>query len=808
MTWIDSLGRDLRHAGRMIARMPVLAIVVVLSLGVGIGANLVIFSWIQAVVLKPIPGVARAASFYLVEPRTETGTNPGMSWLEYRDLRERLPAFPDLLAFRMSPLYVGEPGQVERAYGLLVSANYFSGLGLQPALGRFFLADEVSHAGGEPVVVISHEYWQSQFAGATTVIGRTVRVNSRDFTIIGVSPRGFQGTVLRLKFDLWLPATMAPALFNGSRELDQRTARGYTATGLLAPGATLRQAQGEVDVAMRQLSQEYPESNATIQGEVLPFWKFSRGPQRFLATALAFLQAIMLLLLVAVCGNTANLMLARASARQREMGMRLALGAGPWRIVRLLLAENVVLALVGAALGVAIGVWGTRALSAMPLTIGFPINFETEIDSAGLAFAAVLGIACGAIFGAAPAIQLARLDPQLAFRAGATYYGRSRLRNALMAIQVALALVVLVAAGLFLRSFLETREADPGFRREGVLLAAYDLTGRNTENTFTRAFAARLIERLRALPSVEAAAIASSVPLDIHGLPSRVFTVDGWVRAEAGYDQALANTVTPGYFAVMGIPLVRGADFADLNDTTQPLQAIVNEEFVRRYLPRLEPLGRRLQARGRSYAITGIAQNSLYNAFGEPPTPIIYFSYRDNPGRTGEIHVRTRTGSDTAVAAAVRGIVRDLDPELPVYNVRTLTTHVETHLLFRRVPARMFAVLGPMLLVLAAIGIYAVVSYTVAQRSSEIGVRLALGATPRGVVAQFVRESLTVIGVGALAGWAIALSGVIVFYGGRAINVGIFVGVPALLMAVAVVSCWCSASRAARCDPMAALRQP
>ena len=481
----------------------------------------------------------------------------------------------------------------------------------------------------------------------------------------------------------------------------------------MRPARRPQQAQGEVDVAMRQLSQEYPESNATIQGEVLPFWKFSRGPQRFLATALAFLQAIMLLLLVAVCGNTANLMLARASARQREMGMRLALGAGPWRIVRLLLAENVVLALVGAALGVAIGVWGTRALSAMPLTIGFPINFETEIDAAGLAFAAALGIACGAIFGAAPAIQLARLDPQLAFRAGSTYCGRSRLRNALMAIQVALALVVLVAAGLFLRSFLETREADPGFRREGVLLAAYDLTGRNTENAFTRAFAARLIERLRALPSVEGAAIASSVPLDIHGLPSRVFTVDGWVRAEAGYDQALANTVTPGYFAVMGIPLVGGADFADLDDTTQPLQVIVNEEFVRRYLPRLEPLGRRLQARGRSYAITGIARNSLYNAFGEPPTPIIYFSYRDNPGRTGEIHVRTRTGGDTAVAAAVRGIVRDLDPELPVYNVRTLTTHVETHLLFRRVPARMFAVLGPMLLVLAAIGIYAVVSYTV-----------------------------------------------------------------------------------------------
>ena len=295
------------------------------------------------------------------------------------------------------------------------------------------------------------------------------------------------------------------------------------------------------------------------------------------------------------------------------------------------------------------------------------------------------------------------------------------------------------------------------------------------------------------------------MPLDIHGLPSRVFTVDGWVRAEAGFDQALANTVTPGYFAVMGIPLVAGKDFADLDDATAPPQVIVNEAFVRRYLARLEPLGRRLQARGRSYEIAGVARNSLYNAFGEAPTPIIYFSYRDSPTRVGEIHLRTRGGSDTAVASAVRRTVRELDPELPVYNVRTLTAHVETNLLFRRIPARMFAVLGPMLLVLAAIGIYAVVSYTVSQRTTEIGVRLALGATPRGVVAQFVRESLLVIGVGALAGWAIALSAVIVY--GGAIDVPTFVGVPALLMAVATVACWLSARRAARCDPMAALRQ-
>ncbi|MET0214389.1 MAG: ABC transporter permease [Vicinamibacterales bacterium] len=802
MRLLEAAQRDIRHACRMIARMPVLATVVVLSLGCGIGANVVIFSWIQAVVFQPIPGVARAASYHLVEPRTENGMNPGTSWLEYRDLRERLRTFEDLLAFRMTALYVGEPGQVERAYGLLVSDNYFSALGLRPALGRFFRSDEVARPGSEPVVVISHEYWHSRFAAAPTVVGQSVRVNSRELTIVGVAPRGFQGTVLRLKFDLWLPATMAPALLNGSRELDQRGSRGYTATGLLRSNIARVQAQSDVDGVMRQLSKEYPETNATLQADVLPFWQFSRGPQRFLVTALAFLQAIMLLLLVAVCGNTANLMLARASARQREIGMRLALGAGPARIVRLLFAENMILALLGAGLGVAIGVWGTRAMAAIPLTIALPVNFETHVDSAGLVFATVLGLACGGLFGSAPALHLARLDPQVAFRASATYSGRSRLRNGLMAAQVTLAWVVLLAAALFLKSFLETRDTDPGFRREGVLLAAYDLTGRNTD---PRDFAKRLLERVRALPSIEQVAIASSVPLDIHGLPSRVFTVDGYARADAGFDQALANTVTPGYLALMGIPLVAGSDFARLDDEAAPPQVIVNQEFVRRYLARLEPLGRRLQARGRSYMIVGVARNSLYNAFGEPPTPIIYLSFRDGPSRTGEIHIRTRTGGETAAAAAIQRTVRDLDAELPVYNVRTLSTHIETNLLFRRIPARMFAVLGPMLLVLAAIGIYAVVAYTVSQRTTEIGVRLALGATPQAVVRQFVKESLSVIAVGAFAGWSIALSGVILL--GADLDIPIFVGVPLLLMAVAAAACWLSARRAANGDPMLALRQ-
>jgi predicted permease len=798
--------RDLRDALRTIVRMPALAAVVIISLGAGIGVNTVVFSWIQMRIFQPLPGVSRSGSLYAVEPRTDAGLYTGVSWLEYHDLRARLHAFREILAFRIVPLYVGETSQVQRTYGMLVSDNYFSALGLQPAIGRFFHPEEVRRPGGEPVAVISYGLWQSRFSSVSSILGTRLRINGSELTIVGVTPKPFQGTVLGLNFDVWLPATLAPAISSGSRELEDRTVRGYSVLGRLQRQATREQAQQDVDAAMRQLAQAYPDTNATLNGEVLRFWQLPGGPQRLLTAALAILQAIMLLLLLAVCGNTANLVLARASTRQREMGVRMALGAGPWRIARLMLTENVVLAVLGAALGAAIAVWGTQALIILPLS-GLPIRFQTSVDMVGLAFAMALGVVCGLIFGAAPAMQLARLDPATAYRSGSNSAGRSRMRHVLMAVQVGLALIVLIVAGLFFRSVLETRDTDPGFRRDGVLLAAYDLSGRNASQAFIRAFPGRVLERLRALPAVEGAAIASSVPLDIHGLPSRVFTVEGRTRTDADVDRALANIVSPGYFAVMGIPFRAGTDFADLESgTAPPPQVIVNEEFVRRYLDRVEPLGRRLQARGRTFIIAGVVRNSLYNGFGEPPTPIIYFSYRDTPVQSGEIHVRARAGAETALASEVRRVVREIDVELPIFNVRTLTDHVETNLIFRRVPARMFAVLGPLLLALAAIGIYAVVAYSVARRSTEIGVRLALGATAQRVVAQIVDESLQVIGVGALAGWVLAFAVDLDLFGGS-IDLPVFLGVPALLLVVAAIACWLPAVRAASVDPMVALRQ-
>jgi putative ABC transport system permease protein len=803
---IENLLGDLRNAGRTIRRMPGLAAVIIVSLAIGIGVNTTIFSWIQMILLQPLPGVSGASNFLLVEPRTETGGYPGASWLEYRGLQTQVPALRDIVASQMVPFNVGERGQTERTHGQLVSGNYFSGLGLKPAIGRFFRPEEAERPGTEPVLVISYDYWQTRFHGAPEAVGQKVRVNDRELIVIGVAPKDFQGTMVPLKFELWTPATMAPALLGGTRDLEDRSIRAFSLIGTLKPGATREEAQAEFSTAMAQLARDYPKASGGIGGEILPFWSSPRGPQRMLITGLTVLQGVMLLLLLAVCGNTANLMLARGSARQREMAVRVALGAGRWRIVSLVLSENMLLALLGTGLGAAIAVWGTTALRMAPMIGAFPILFPTKVDELTLAFAMLLGAACGLIFSAAPAVHLARLDPQDGLRSSSNTPPRSRARKVLMGVEVGLAMVVLIAAALFLQSFRSARQTDPRFRPEGVLLAAYDLSGRNPDEASEREFAARLLERLRSLPDVEAAAIATNVPVDLHGIPARPFTVQGHVRTEAGQDRVISNTVTPGYFKVMAIPLLEGNDFAEMGDRAAPAQAIVNEEFVRRYLNGAEAIGRRLQTRVGSFAIIGVARNSVYNAFGEPAQAAVYFSYRDLPTDQGEIHLRTRSGNETALTAEARTVLRDLDPMLPLYDVRTFSQHIERNLYLRRIPARMFAVLGPLLLGLAAIGIYAVVSYAVARRTREIGVRLAFGATSGRVVLQIIRENLRVITWGAAVGWVLALVISVRAIPKGAVNLPVFLGVPAVLLGVATLACWIPARRASRIDPMAALR--
>jgi len=806
LPFIENLLGDLRNAGRSISRMPGLAAVIIVSLAIGIGVNTTIFSWIQMILFQPMPAVTGAANFLLVEPRTETGGYSGASWLEYRDLQKQVPALRDVVASQMVAFNVGERGQTERTHGQLVSGNYFPALGLKPAIGRFIRLEEAERPGTEPVVVISYDYWQTRFRGSPTAVGQKLRVNDRDLIVIGVAPKEFQGTMVPLKFELWVPATMAPALLSGTRDLEDRSIRSFSLIGMLRPGATPEEAQAELSTAMAQLARDYPDASAGIGGEILTFWKAPRGPQRLLISGLAILQGVMLLLLLAVCGNTANLILARGSTRQREMAVRVALGAGRWRIASLVLSENMLLALLGASLGAAFAVWGTTALRIAPMIGAFPILFPTKVDDFTLAFAMLLGVACGLIFSAPPALHLARLDPQEGLRSSSNTPPRSRARKVLMGVEVGLASVVLIAAGLFLESFRSARQTDPRFRTEGVLLAAYDLSGRNPDEASEREFAGRLLEGLRSLPDVEAAAIATNVPLDLHGTPRRPFTVQGRVRTEAGQDRAISNTVTPGYFKVMGIPVLEGTEFAGMGDRTAPQQAIVNEEFVRRYLNGADAIGRRIQTRAGSFAIIGVARNSVYDAFGEPAQPAIYFSYRDVPWDQGEIHLRTRSGNETALTSEARAVLRGLDPMLPLYDVRTFSQHIERNLYLRRIPARMFAVLGPLLLGLAAIGIYAVVSYAVARRTKEIGVRLTFGATSGRVILQIIRENLGAITWGTAIGWLLALVISLHAFPNGPLSFSVFVGVPALLLSVAALACWIPARRASRIDPMAALR--
>lgn len=795
---------DLRYALRSIRRMPGLAAIVILSLGIGIGVNTVVFSWMQLLVFNPLPGVRGAGNLHLVEPRTDSGGYPGLSWLEARDLRERLRSFESLFVTRIMPLNVGEASRVERVFGQFVSGDYFSALGVTPVFGRPLGPRDLARIGGEPVVVVSYGFWESKLARAPDAIGQTIRVNNQPLTIVGITPPRFQGTTLGLQFDVWVPATLAPVQIPGSADMTDRGVRGYSMMGMLRPGVTAAQAQADVSEAMRELARIHPETNRGISAEVITFWQTLRGPQRMLFGALAILQAVMVLLLVAVCGNTATLILARATERAREAGIRLAAGAGRARIIRLILTENVILALLGSLLGVAIAWWGTDALRAVPMPGGFPIRMQTQVDLTTLLFAILLGVACGVICGAAPALQLSSIDPARALRAGARLGAPSALRSALMGVQVALALIVLVVAALFLRNFVRTGSEDTGFRKEGLMLAAYDLSGRIVDD---RVFAARVLASLRELPGVESAAIATSVPLDIHGLPSRAFTLEGRARTDGGTDRAASNTVTPGYFRTMGIPFRAGSDFADLDDVVAPPQAIVNQAFVDRYLQQGEPIGRRITSGRRTYIIIGVVRTSLSDSFGEPPTPAVYFSYRDRPSGTGEMHLRTRPGRETAIAADVKRALQAIDPALPVFNLRTLTEHIDKNLFLKRIPARMFAVLGPLLLALAAIGIYGVVAHIVSHRTPEIGVRMALGATARRVVVQIIGESFRPIGLGAFCGFVLACVITFDLLDGGLADLPILIGIPALLLAVAACACWLPARRAAAIDPMAALRQ-
>ncbi|MDP9099785.1 MAG: ABC transporter permease [Verrucomicrobiota bacterium] len=796
----------LRHAFRIALKTPWLSAIVVLSLAMGIGTNTVVFSWLKGQIFEPLPGVS--APVWSLETKDDTGNYVSTSWLEYRDLIDNVTSFDGIAAQGPRSFSLGNSERASRLFGEFVSANFFQVLGVRPALGRFFRPEEGDRPGAEPVAVISHDFWQTYFRGAPDVIGKSIELNSRMLTVIGVTPERFRGGMNSLGFDVWVPLTMATQLQPATLELSSRTSRPYLMLVQLKPGIAAAHAQGELNAAARRLIETYPETNKGLGYELLPLWKVPRGGQS-VVYALATLQVFAFLILIVVCANTANLLLARASVRQREIGVRLALGAGPVRIVSELLAESLVLAIAGAGLGLLIAIWGVEAVKQVRMPANLPFRIAPHLDAASLIFAALLGSLCGVAFGLTPAWQLAHGDILQSLRGGrGSVSGRSRARDLLIGLQVAVALVVLVLAGLFLKSFHNSQAANPGFDADRVLIANVDLGGRGYDQAKGRVFLDQLLQRLAQTPGVARASAASNIPLDVREMATGVIDVIG-----APFDperKVLYYNVTPGYFETMGMPFLEGRDLSPLSRIDLPLDAVINQEMARRYWPNESPIGRRFEISGQHYEIAGVVRNAKYTSLTEAPRPVAWLTMRAQFIFAPTLHVHATQGDPRSLIPAVRAAVLSLDPEIPLIEPRSLAEHVDTNLFMQRVPARMLAVLGPLALALSAIGLYAVLAYSLAQRTQEIAVRLTLGASPRSVVGLMIWQHMRVVLISALVGWLAAFA---LGYAIRGSLVGIgpgnplvYAGAPALLLAIALVACWLPARNAAHVDPMRALR--
>lgn len=815
LRWLDELRQDLRYAGRKFGKAPGFTAVVVLSLAVGIGANTTVFSWLNGALFHPLPGVT--ANLFAIEARNAAGTYPGSSWLEFKDLAERLPAFASLVAQRPRMLGLGDSEKGERIWGELVSGDFFATLGVRPVLGRFFRSAEAMAPGGDPVAVVSYRFWRQRLGGRPDAIGRTIKLNNRVFTVIGVAPEDFAGGWTTLAFEVWVPLTMATELTPASKELTTRDYRAYILLGALKPGASVVEAREELAAATRALAAEHPGANADIRFELTPLWRSPRGG--VLVRGAATLQLFAALLLVIVCVNTANLLLARASVRRREIGIRLACGAGASRVMRQLLVESLMLGFAGAALGAVFSWWGVGALRHLSVPTNVPVQLFVTLDWRGLAFAAGTGLTCGVLFGLAPALQLVRGDLQQALRGGrGAVSGRSWLRDALVAVEVAVALVVLVLAGLFLKSFRNAQTFNAGSGSNRVLLVTSDFIGRAYTRTEMRSFLREAQTRLAEIPGVEAIAAINILPLDVRGMQKATVGIDGAPAAAGDRSEIVYFGATDGYFAAIGLPFIGGRDLAPVDDAKRPLDAVINEEMARRFWPDLSatygpgagPLGHRINVDDVDYEVVGVVPNAKYESVSERPQPAVWLTARHVMFGNPVFHLRLTAGDPLRLLPAVRAAFHGLDPELSIYGGRSLAQHLDSSLFLQRTPAQMLGWLGPLALALAALGLYAVLAHSLAQRTQEIGVRLTLGATPGSVVVLMLREGMRVVLAGAALGWAVAF-GFGWFFRAKLVGVPlgdpvIYAGVPVLLLAIAALACWLPARKAAWVDPMVALR--
>jgi len=809
---MQTLWQDLRYGLRMLRRSPGFTAVAALSLALGIGANTAIFSVVNAALLRPLPVKEpdRLVGLYRKIPQDRNHNR--FSYPNYLDTRDRNQSFSGLAAYYFTPLNLSGGGQTERLWGKVVSGNYFSTLGVEFTKGRAFLPDEDRTPGAHPVAVVSHGLWQRRFGGDPNLIGNTVTLNGQGFTIVGVAPASFRGTEVGMAPDVWVPMMMQAQALPGRDFLTPRDVGWLRVVGRLKPGVSVAQAQAEMETLGAQLKREHPEANEAFGIAVVP--DFGLHPD-FRGSARQFLLVLMgvvgLVLLIA-CANVANLLLARGRERWKEIGVRLALGAKRRRLIGQLLTESLLLSLLGAAISLALTPWISNGLEVLQQTgQALPSVEPIGLDGRVLGFTALVSLLAGVIFGLAPALQASKTDVIGALKdtTANRESSKSRLRQVFVISQVALSLMLLIAAGLFIRSLRQAQRIDPGFKTENILLMSFDLSLQGYSAERGRAFYQQLEQRVGSLPGVEQVSFADNPPLSSDA--DATIIIDGYTPP-TGLEGVVINysMVSPNYFQTLGIPLLRGRDFTSQDKVDAPGVVIINETAARRFWPGQDALGKRVRlGKSVSAEVIGVARDGKYVTLGEDPRPYIYFPMTQNYQSSAVLQART-VGDPAPVIAAVRREAQALDKDLPTFGVRTMKEHLRGSLMAPQLAATFLGIFGAMALLLATVGIYGVVAYAVSQRTREIGIRVALGAERLDILKMVLEQSLRLVVIGLLIGLAGALAATRLLesflYGVGASDPATFIIVPLLLASVALLASYVPARRAMKVDPMVALR--
>ncbi|HTQ61536.1 MAG TPA: ABC transporter permease [Candidatus Solibacter sp.] len=811
--WFDHLRQDVRFALRTLSKNPGFTAIAMITLALGIGANSTVFSWINSTLLDPIPGAARADEIVSVTRGGTVSAAGEFSYPDYVDLRAASHSFAGLIAFNTRPVNLTGTGKPLRVWSTVASANYFDVLGVRPILGRGFLPAEDLKPEGAPVVVLSYPLWQTRYGGDPHVIGRSISINQHPFTIIGVTPPEFQGSLTGLRTDLWVPVMMQREVISSSDRLHDRGSNWLMSQGRLAPGVLPEQAHQELNVLMQHLVEQFPDNHFGHNDVgVYPLWRAPNGANAYFYILLPMLMALAGAVLLLACANVANLLLVRSVARRREIAIRLSLGASRKQVVRQLMVESALLAIGGGVLAMLLAEWSAGTFQSFIPATSFPVSLNLHPDHTVLL--ATLGIALGTglVFGLLPALRSSGIAPAAVLKeeGGNASGGRrkARLTGALVVAQLALSIFLLVTAGLFIRGFRKAQGFDPGFNPDHVLVTSYDLYSAGYTWQKGLEFDRQLLAKLDAVPGIQSVTLADAVPLGFVRNTEMV-KFEGYAPQPHEAMDVRSATVGPDYLRTMQIPLVEGRDFTFEDTKSSQQVAIVNQALAERYWPNQDALGKRVWAEAHWSTIVGIARNSDYDHLDERPQPFLFIPMLQDYWTAAIIEVRV-PGNPMAFASAVERTVHELNADMPLYGVAPLTTYTQVASSRQRIAGTFVGSFGLLALILATVGIYGVVAYSTRQRTHEIGIRVALGATRAHILQLVLGHGLRLTLAGLAAGLLLSL-GITRLMRGELFGVAptdalTYSIVAALLAGVALAACYIPARRAMRADATLALR--